>query len=92
MVIMYFLRVQRPEIGGDQPLLSSVALRMGLGYSYASSLCGISMTLGDLIPVESVVCYDSISYHIQNFGGITFKDILININLIGFPLTSKSHF
>jgi hypothetical protein len=60
MGIIYFLRVQCPESFGDHPLPSSVALRVGLGYSYASPLCGIGMSRGDLIPVEGVIFYDSI--------------------------------
>jgi len=98
IVIIYFLRVQRPDSGGDHPLPSSVALRMGLSYSYASPLSGIGMSRGDLILVGGVIYYDSVSCisvslpNIQNFGGITFRDILIKVNLIRFPFTSKSHF
>jgi hypothetical protein len=75
---MYFLRLQRPESGGDHPLPSSVAFRMVLGYSYASPLYGIGMSRSDLIPLEGVIRYDSISCmcvntNIQNFGGINLK-------------------
>jgi hypothetical protein len=77
MGIIYFLRVlQRPESGGDHPLTCSFALRMGLAYSYASTLQGTGMSRGDLIPVEDVICYDAISCIsvslpiVQNFGKV----------------------
>jgi len=77
MGIIYFLRVvQRPESGSDHLLTSSVALRMGMAYSYASPLRGTGMSRGGLIPVEDVISYDAISCisvllpNVQSFGKV----------------------